>query len=208
MNPLRIPALCLVTILGCAGFASAAVTLNGTAAKGDNDHSGVATPAGMELIWVVDSNNSGGFNTSGITPSQVLAVGQTFGGDLIVGVGSTTNAFSVASLSGGGTTIDESLYAGRQFAAFWFPTLAASASTSPTAGSFFGEANDPTTWIVPASAGPYQFSSPTNPGGGSPFLQIQAAGNANFQVTAAPEPSRSLLFMLGAVVPFLRRRRK
>lgn len=201
--------LAFILLFAAASFDSifAAVTLSGTAARGLKDHLGTDQIAGMRVIWVVDSDNSnsfGGSVTNSVPGPANVGVGQLFGGDLIVGSASTQSAFGQFTLPGGGTTIDNSTYSGRQFGAFWFDNTPA-ATTSAADGAYYGFVTDPS-WIVPVSNGSFGFANPINVGAGNPFLQVQNVGNASL-IIGVPEPSRIMLLGLGAVGLIFRRRR-
>jgi len=188
-----------------AGFS--ATSLIGTSAKGLQNNAGSTLAGGNRFIIIVDSGGDGfgAAVTNSIAANVDTTVGQLFGGDLIVGSGSTANAFGASSASGGGASIDISL-ANKPFALVWFDSVPAATTAIPDL-TFYGLATH-ATWLVSSADGSANgFADPPNVGAGNPYQQIQSAGSATLQIGAVPEPSRAILAGLGLMGLFFRRRR-
>ncbi|MDZ4404483.1 PEP-CTERM sorting domain-containing protein [Prosthecobacter sp.] len=121
----------------------------------------------------------------------------------------TTGALDLSSVSGWNT--------GDPLALLWFPTLTTASSTigAGTEYGFYrnGSAVDSTqAWVTPADpTSNYllgfftQDGAELSPGPGA--ANTASAGNASLTVAGVPEPSRSLLGLIGFGVLVLRRRR-
>jgi hypothetical protein len=225
-----------------ATSASAAIALSTTAAVGlktNNPANNIST--GMLAMLVVDTGNDGFLNlaatggaiTTGSTTAlgartldvanASITAGQSFGGDLILGVFSAASGGSVSPAG----TFTIAGNEGKKFAIVWFEDTAANLA-SGLVGEFFGIASG-ADWTLPAAdSGNYTFNGTTNTttsvywqlASATNATQIGAAGffsgsgtagtnavkSAAFQITGVPEPSAALLGAIGAL-GLLRRRR-
>lgn len=236
----------IAALLGLfASLGNAATTISGTTGtlfKGPDGTTNI--PSGAVYMVIVDntgdgflSSASGGAIVPGLTglSGKTLAVGnasitagQTFGGDAILSVSSTSSAGVIGSLL---TGVDVSAYSGKNFAVVWFNANSATLSGG-LAGQSFGVISG-ADWVlppdtgstftlsstdagVPASSTYYSFSatlSAAQLGSTGFFTGTGTAGDgtadvrsANFTIIGVPEPSAALLGALGAL-GLLRRRR-
>ena len=222
----------LLVVAATAVSANAAITIGGTAITNARNGAGSASvPSGSLALLIVDSANNGFFNlgspTNGalldstldpiLTPLDAsLAVGQTFGGELILARLST----GTGSVSGLLTDFTAAPYLNRQFAVVWFDGLtSAGGELSATAGTKWGVVRGSDWVFPPADVGTFTMSS-TDASGDASFYQVNAnvpaanaaafrtvvGANGGAAFTIVPEPSTALLGALGAL-GLLRRRR-
>lgn len=122
----------------------------------------------------------------------------------------TTGALNLSTVTGWNT--------GDPLALLWFPTLTAASSTIP-AGTQYGFYTNATAvdgtqaWVTPADpTSNYLLGFFTKDGvelsPGTGAANSAAAGNASLTVGAVPEPSRSMLGLIGFGMLTLRRRRR
>jgi MYXO-CTERM domain-containing protein len=228
-----------------AASASAAISFSTSAAVGLKANDGTTNIASGTLVLLVVDTGGAGFldlskladkttpgaittgSTSGLAIREVnladasTTVGQTFGGDLILGSFSAAGGGSVAPGFSGSIVG----YENKPFALVWF-TKASAGLSSGLANEFFGIASG-ADWTLPSTdSGAYTFSGTTNTTtsvywqlasatsaaqigstgffSGSGTAGTAAVKSAAFQVV--PEPSAALLGALGAL-GLLRRRR-
>lgn len=173
------------------------------------------------LFMLVSSTTNGTFDA--ITEGSFTAVGSLlnaddrilFRGDLL----GSPNVNGVLQVGTGALTLNTGLLTnwtvGDPLALLWFPTLTAGSNTIP-AGTKYGlytnasavDGSDP--WITPADGTTdhsllFYTTDGVNLG---PGTNPAAAGNASLTVDAVPEPSRSMLGLLGFGMLALRRRRR
>jgi MYXO-CTERM domain-containing protein len=176
------------------------------------------------LFMLVSSTTNGTFEA--ITEGSFTAVGSLlnaddrilFRGDLL----GSPNVNGVLQVGTGALTLNTGLLTnwtvGDPLALLWFPTLTAGSNTIP-AGTKYGlytnasavDGSDP--WITPADGATdhnlifyTKDGSELSPGAGA--TNLAAAGNASLTVDAVPEPSRSMLGLIGFGMLALRRRRR
>ena len=221
-----------------AGYASAAISFSTSAAVGLKDNAGTNIANGSLVMLVVDNGAngfldlaaSGGAITAGSTSALAnrtvavantsITAGQYFGGDLILGVYSSSSGASVAP----GYSGSIAGYEGKKFALVWFSDTAANLAS--LSGKYFGMASGDD-WTLPATdSGSYTFNGSTNTTtsvywqlasttsatqlgsngffSGTGSTSGTVAKTATFQVV--PEASTALLGAIGAL-GLLRRRR-
>ena len=190
------------------------------------DSSGALVSAGSIGVLVADTTSSGfatgqtgitdwagttltaGNTVSGHSNEQILAVFQA-NNSLATGMGFTGNGGSVNfNLTGG-------ISAGQNMELVWFPTISTVGSVVPSNVSQVGFYTNPTANAV--SGGNTGFVVPAD-GANKPlayFDSVIATGSGVSQanlsataVTAAPEPSRALLALIGTGLTLFIRRRK
>ncbi|MGJ8656160.1 MAG: PEP-CTERM sorting domain-containing protein [Akkermansiaceae bacterium] len=193
---LNIACLCLSVTT-----AQAVVTVTSARVEGFQTASGdQLTTAGVLGIFVVDA---GGDGFGEITQGSTIAIDTVLadGNDVILNIVSSIGAsgFGDARISGVGTdtlevVLEGGVSTGDQFAVYWFPTLTTS-DTEFAAGDTYGVARE-LNWILPAEG----TSTPTP-------TTVLAAGLANLEVIAVPEPTSTALLGLGALSLIARRRR-
>ena len=173
------------------------------------------------LFMLVSSTTNGTFEA--ITEGSFTAVGSLlnaddrilFRGDLL----GSPNVNGVLQVGTGALTLNTGLLTnwtvGDPLALLWFPTPTAGSNTIP-AGTKYGlytnasavDGSDP--WITPADGTTdhsllFYTTDGLNLGPGS---NPASAGNASLTVAAVPEPSRSMLGLIGFGMLALRRRRR
>ena len=221
---MRTSIFALVTSLALASLGSAAISLTGTALSGIN---AASIPVGSVVLLIADNSGNGllgtpslsGNLTAAADPNVTLAgsginLGESFGGDLILG---RTTVTSAGALPGGFTFDNTAGLQGRSFALVFFPALT-SGSTSVVGSTPYGIVSG-SDWILPsANTGQsYAFSSSDISGADSFFRVVVTAGDAAndtfttptgavFTFGVIPEPSTALLGAIGAL-GLLRRRR-
>jgi hypothetical protein len=185
--------------------------------------SGGGAIAQSSLFMLVSSTTDGTF--SPIIADSSTAVGSLlntddrilFRGDLL----GNPNANGVLQVATGGLSLNAGLLtnwtAGDPLALLWFPTLAAGSTTIP-AGTTYGRYTNASAvdgsdaWITPSDGtSDHNLLFYTKDGvelsPGSGAANLAPAGNASLTVAAIPEPSRSMLGLIGLGVLALRRRR-
>jgi hypothetical protein len=238
MIQMKFVKLALLTLsVALASVSNAAVSLNGTALKNVQGTTATDLVAGRLGLLIVDTDGDGfltGFtggsspvsgnpfsSSGGYSPNGAgLAVGSTFGGDLVVARLRTTVSFGDTTIVGTLTGFTASPYLNKNYAIVWFNTLTtAGAEATAPAGTYFGIARGGD-WTFPAAdSGSYTFGTSgssldqiTLAAGGSTSAATAAAGQSVAFATAGtslsfvPEPSAALLGALGAL-GLLRRRR-
>ena len=226
---MKTKAITLITSLGLAAFASAAVSISGTALKNVQGSASTDLGNGLLGLLIVDTGNDGFLTTNGSGNAAVtsgnplsgfsytsvgagLALNSTFYGDLVIARLTTAVVFGDATMSG---TFNASAAAflDKKYAIVWFETLTTAGSETLASGKF-GIASG-ADWVFPAAdSGTFTFGTgaanldqltlgavATAPAGqGVSF----ATSGTSFSVV--PEPSAALLGALGAL-GLLRRRR-
>lgn len=196
----------LSTVLLCATYSHAAITITGANVSGYSDDSGGSLGAGVLAVLVVDTGNDG----FGIVRPGLFDVGSTVDtdfidgeNDLIINIVDSETVFSDNFINGtrGGVSFEvtptqnAAISSGNQFAIYWFPELSlANGDDSASAGDTYGVTRN-IDWIIPGDGGLVD---------ASPVL---SAGRADQIVRAIPEPSSVALLGLGAVGLISRRRR-
>jgi hypothetical protein len=208
------------TVFGLSLTANATVSflIDGDLLK---NSSGVAIPQNS-LYLLVSSLNSSDF--SAITDGSSTAVGSLLNSDdRIIARGNLT-AFGengVLNTSVTGLTLDSTVGGanagwnpGDPLALLWFPTLTTASATigaNTTYGLYSNLAaiDGSSSWVTPADATSNYKLFFYNQSGVSLFTgsNSAASGNASLTVVGVPEPSRSLLGLIGLGVMALRRRR-
>jgi hypothetical protein len=213
--------LTIAATVGLSSLSQGAIALTGTATTG----LGTLAPVGTLVLLTVDSTAdgtlgvpglSGDLSSNSVAPltlaSASITIGETFGGDLVLGRASVTSA---GALPGGFSFDNIAALQGKRFSLIFLPSLT-SASTNVVASTTYGVISG-SDWILPAVNGgeSFSFSSTDNLGAGSFFRVTVAAGvatNDSFasssgaNLTMVPEPSAALLGAIGAL-GLLRRRR-
>jgi hypothetical protein len=209
--------------------AQATVTLQVTAGSLRNS-SGNIVPNNTTMVLVSDTNGFSSLATLGLELSGLnLTAGTTFGDGLRIlqvtgasDLGSGEFGYS-ATLSGldlaaNGLT-GASGTAGTDLAVLWFPGLTGTGSQTLANGQSFGfyrsDTIDSVSWGGAAPTDAISFNMPTDPGsyqlaavdtslfGGIATSSFNAAGT----VGAVPEPSRSMLALIGLTCLLGRRKR-
>lgn len=213
----------IAMIIALTGASQAAISLTGTAVSG----LGAAAPVGTLVLLVVDSppSNFGGglsplsgdLTSTSVSPlaiaSASITLGQTFGGDLIIGRSSVTSA---GALPGGFTFDNVAGIQGSRFSLIFLPSLTSSSTDANVVSSTTYGIISGTDWILPSVNGGESFSfSATDSLGAASFFRVTissgVATNDQYASSAAnltlvPEPSAAVLGALGALA-LLRRRR-
>ena len=211
--------LCSTLLLLAISPASATISflIDGDSLK---DSTGGAL-AQSSLFMLVSSTTNGTFDA--ITEGSLTAVGNLlnaddkilFRGNLL----GSPDANGVLQIATGALTLNAGSLTnwtvGDPLALLWFPTLTVGSSTIP-AGTKYGlytnasavDGSDP--WITPADGTTdhsllFYTTDGLNLGPGS---NPASAGNASLTVAAVPEPSRSMLGLIGFGMLALRRRRR
>lgn len=212
-----------------AHTAQATVTLQVTVGDLRNS-SGNIVPNNTTMVMVSDTNGFSNLATLGQELSGVnLTAGTTFGDGLRIlqvvgasdlnsgdfGYSATLSGLDLAAngLTGAAGT------AGTDFAILWFPGLTGTGAQTLTDGQSFGfyrsDTIDSASWggsipsdaisfNMPSDPGTYSLAATdTNLGGGIATSNFNATG-----VVGVPEPSRSMLALLGLSSLVVRRRRK
>ncbi len=176
------------------------------------------------LFMLVSSTSDGTFDT--ITEGSFTATGSLlnaddrvlFRGDLL----GNPNVNGVLQVATGGLSYNAGSLTnwtiGDPLALLWFPTLTAGSNTIP-AGTPYGlytnasAVDGSDAWITPADGTTDHYllfytkdGVRLSPGSGA--ANLASAGNASLTVGAIPEPSRSLLGLIGFGALTLRRRRR
>lgn len=210
-----------ISSLLAAGLSQGAISFTGTATTGLG---ALNAPVGTLLLLVADTGSDGflgGKSLSGdllaaadspkLTPAQVsTTVGQTFGGDLILGkLGVTTGG-----ALNGGFSFDNALASqGKNFAIIYIPSLTTSSPAAIPGSTNYGIVRG-SDWVLTADNTGQSFAFSTTDSLTSYFRVTVASGVAtndafttatpSFQIV--PEPSAALLGAVGAL-GLLRRRR-
>jgi|UniRef100_UPI003784643F MYXO-CTERM domain-containing protein len=180
------------------------------------NNSGVAIPTNALILLVADTTNNG-FATITDGSSLALNAALNSGDDRVLARFDLSNSGTAGVFAEGPSlNLGSGWDTGDPLALLWFPalTLASSAaSAGDNYGLFSGPAlNGSDAWITPndATIGHklWFFTSdatllPSPP----PGSHASGLGNASLSVTGVPEPSRSLLGLIGLGVLALRRRR-
>jgi MYXO-CTERM domain-containing protein len=211
----------LGALVAITGASHGAIALTGTALTGLS----TLAPVGTLVLLVADSGGNGLFSgatvsgdliSSSVSPIALanasVTIGETFGGDSILGRGAVTSA---GALPGGFSFDNVAGLQGKRFSLVYLPSLT-SASTAVTAATTYGLVSG-SDWILPAVNGGESFSfSSTDQNGATSFYRVTVASgvatndtytsSSGANLTLVPEPSAALLGAVGAL-GLLRRRR-
>jgi hypothetical protein len=216
--------LAALTLLALSGTSYATTTLIFSSASGRlsgfGNAAGVATN-GLRWGLVIDTlgdgfdssfvnttydsfiNSSSGFisaTTSGVssvsddyffTPASLPVTADAGAGSGETG-NQTSSITSAVGAPNGSDGLIANVTTGDKFAIIWF-------DATPSEGSAYGLYHNPTAFLLPASGASVNLSSN--------FAGNDSVKAANLNFTAVPEPSRALLFGLGLIGLFIRRRR-
>jgi len=208
--------LCLSLFLGTSAHSSITFDIQAE----DLRTSGGAIPTDGLVILVADTGNNGfgaveanrtfssGSFLNAANDDQIL-----WKNSIVNTAGLNTGAFADFTSA---LNLDANWTTGDPLALLWFPTLTnatASSTANDSYGLFSGPAlNGSNSWVTPSNGASgyklYFFTSSATGGTLSATgSHANSLGNASLTVTGVPEPSRSLLGLIGFGVLALRRRR-
>ena len=210
--------LALLTLsIALASVSNAAITYGGPALKNVQGTTAVDLVAGRLGLLIVDTDGDGfltgftggkspaagnPFSPSGVysTSGAGLAVGSTFGGDLVVARLNTAVQFGDTNMNGTLTGFTATPYLNKNYAIVWFDTLTtAGTETVAPVGTYFGIARGGDWSFPPANNGSFAFGTGTT---NLDQITLAAGGSAN----AATVPAgQSVAFATaGTSLQFLR----